>query len=618
MYNLNQTNKNHFFLLLSLLWLSVGRMLADNTVYGYEYVDLGLPSGLLWATCNVGATSPEQYGVYFAWGSTGHFGEASNPEFYGVLPPDLDAATVAMNKTWLPSIASGSKFVESWRMPTYEEMLELKNNTTITTETLNGVTGRRLTSKKKSNSIFIPFCGYYENGAPKNVDVYANLWTSSAYDATQAYACWFKNTSGLTFGGIDPEAQMCIRPVCPKLIKATGITLHLSKSEIVEHYCELSCHHLEWPDSNEHMILLSVTITPENATEQLVSFSGAPGEILTQDHPLTEIYCEYLMTPSAYLYVEEPGNWLGTHTITASTTDGTNLTASAELTIKPEIISSGKCGDNLYYEAIRHWNVIPWGELTISGSGDMYDISLLEGYNYVEWITVKFEGTPTSIGSYAFSSGYLFFPLKEITLPESITKIGDYAFGFTSISEIRIPANVTSLGKGLFYECGYLTSILVDERNTKYDSRNNCNAIIETATNTLIAGCNSTIIPNSVSSIGAAAFQGCDKLTTIEIPTGVTSIGNMAFYECDNLTSIYVGPTPISITDDVFDCENKCTLYVPTGCTQAYQKAEGWNEFQNIVEYNPIEKFDVNRDGHVNVADLINLADFILNHPELK
>ncbi|MDY4161502.1 MAG: leucine-rich repeat protein [Prevotella sp.] len=88
--------------------------------------------------------------------------------------------------------------------------------------------------------------------------------------------------------------------------------------------------------------------------------------------------------------------------------------------------------------------------------------------------------------------------------------------------------------------CSGLAEIKVANGNSVYDSRNNCNAIIETSTNTLIVGCKNTIIPESVTSIGGRAFYGCSGLTSVTIPNSVTSIGFYALSGCSGLTSVKV------------------------------------------------------------------------------
>ena len=123
--------------------------------------------------------------------------------------------------------------------------------------------------------------------------------------------------------------------------------------------------------------------------------------------------------------------------------------------------------------------------------------------------------------------------LTSITIPNSVTGIGSSAFQSCSgLTNITIPNSVISIGSFAFSGCSGLTSISVDYNNPVYDSRNNCNAIIETKSNTLIAGCMNSVIPNSVTSIGSNAFQSCSGLTNITIPNSVTSIGNYAFYKC--------------------------------------------------------------------------------------
>ena len=167
------------------------------------------------------------------------------------------------------------------------------------------------------------------------------------------------------------------------------------------------------------------------------------------------------------------------------------------------------------------------------------------------------------------ASNTLIAGCQNTIIPNSVTSIGDSAFSWcTSLTSIRIPNSVTSIGTGAFEHCSSLTSIVVDSGNTKYDSRNGCNAIIETASNTLIAGCQNTIIPNSVTSIGDSAFSWCTSLTSIRIPNSVTSIGNYAFANCDGLTSIEIPNSVTSIGNFAFYwCYSLTSIEIPNSVT---------------------------------------------------
>lgn len=143
--------------------------------------------------------------------------------------------------------------------------------------------------------------------------------------------------------------------------------------------------------------------------------------------------------------------------------------------------------------------------------------------------------------------------LKNVTLPKSVENIGKRAFSFSGLTEIFIPKSVTSIGSSAFVACEGLAKIKVEKGNTKYDSRDNCNAIIETKSNTLIAGCKNTKIPKSVKKIGESAFLGCDGLTSVIIPDCITSIGAEAYCGCSNLTSVTIPDSVTKIGDSAFD-----------------------------------------------------------------
>ncbi|MBQ9516587.1 MAG: leucine-rich repeat domain-containing protein [Eubacterium sp.] len=167
--------------------------------------------------------------------------------------------------------------------------------------------------------------------------------------------------------------------------------------------------------------------------------------------------------------------------------------------------SSGYCGDNLYY----NFNSST-GALVISGSG------MIDGETFYE---------NNSIKSVVINNGC----------------IGSESFAFSAcknLQSISFPKSFDNLGFATLYGCTSLTSITVDSLNNTYDSRNNCNAVIETKTNTMVSACKATVIPSSVRHIDCEAFGGQTGITSYTIPEGVNSIEYCVFNGCSNLKSI--------------------------------------------------------------------------------
>ncbi len=220
--------------------------------------------------------------------------------------------------------------------------------------------------------------------------------------------------------------------------------------------------------------------------------------------------------------------------------------------------------------------------------GESIEEGAFEGCNLLESITLPFVGAKLD-GSGETSFSYIF----QYDVPESLknvvitggSSIGRRAFsGLTSIESITIPESVTSIGINIFENCDALVSITVEEGNSVYHSAGNC--IIETASKTLIAGCNNSIIPTdgSVTSIEDYAFASCTSLTNISIPSGVTSIGDYAFRGCSSLTNISIPSGVTSIGDYAFrGCSSLTNISIPSGVTSIGDYAfEGCTALTNI------------------------------------
>ena len=236
------------------------------------------------------------------------------------------------------------------------------------------------------------------------------------------------------------------------------------------------------------------------------------------------------------------------------------------------IVDNGTCGSNLT------WTFDSAGTLTISGSGDMQNLSAWSSHRR-EIKSVSIGDSVTSIGDLAFSDCY---SLTSVTIPDSVTSIGESAFSVCdSLMSVTIPDSVTSIGNWAFHHCTSLTSVTIPDSVTSIgeDAFSDCNSLT------------SVMIGNSVTSIGRSVFESCTSLTSMTIGNRVTSIGKMAFYNCTSLTSVTIPDSVTSIGEGAFaDCSAMESVTIPASVTSIGNAAFFQTPLQQITILNPFCK----------------------------
>ena len=369
----------------------------DGTINGREYVDLGLPSGTLWATCNVGASSPEDYGDYFAWGETAGYNDGKT-DFYWSTYKWCEGSSSTMTKYCTKSTHGYNGFTDNkteldleddaayvnwgpaWRMPSNEQFAELINSsyTTTTWTTQNGVYGRLITSKSNGNSIFLPAAGEHYNSKLTNAGSNGNYWSRTLHEIVPDAARLLYFYSGyINSTGSDRYYGRSVRPVRfsdSQSPKVSSISLNQTSLSVNSGATEQ----------------LTATISPSDAVVSII-WTSSDESVATVDE-------NGLVTGVA----------AGTCTITA-TVSGTDKTATCTVTVvnaveQHEYVDLGLPSRTL-------WATCNVGASTPEDYGDYFAWGETAGYNdgktNFNWSTYKWcEGSSSTMTKYCTDSSY--------------------------------------------------------------------------------------------------------------------------------------------------------------------------------------------------------------------
>ena len=282
---------------------------------------------------------------------------------------------------------------------------------------------------------------------------------------------------------------------------------------------------------------------------------------------------------------------------------------------------TGTLGNNAFKGCVKLTSIASLGSITSIGN------SAFE--NCTQLANINFPNTLTSVGLNAFNNtawhnsqpdgpviinGCVLYAYKgdmigSYVVQNSILYITDWALSSkSSLTSITLGSGVNYIMNGAFGHDNNLSTIVVDSNNVKYDSRDNCNAVIETSSNTLIAGCKNTIIPNTITKIKDSACAYLSNLTSIVVPdsvtridggafsrggmtnavigTGITSLGRQVFY-ADPLQTLTIKAITPPHCDHADTLPNNCIIYVPSESVDAYKTANIWKNHASQIQAIP-------------------------------
>ncbi len=531
-------------------------MIAVNVMADtVEYVDLGLPSGTFWATCNVGANSPEESGNFYSWGeiatksnyawSTYTYGTSSTGKLSKYNSTD---SLVVLEE--VDDVARANWGIPG-RMPTKDELDELVKNCTWTWTTRNGVNGYTVTSKYpgNTNSIFLPAGGTYTN-SPQNVGVNARYWSSSLYRTDLPHHAYhlFIKSGEKTVTTEERYAGFSVRPV-----RTTKFSISVT--------------------SGKGGSIIGAGLHPAGST---VTIEAIPDEGYVfvgwgddNGESPRDIVMDY-----GHIVIDTPFEPIGS----TFTYNGLNYTILDATTVEVGV-NTDFVGENLVIPAIakhikgKEFNVVGIGDGAFEGcAGLTGNITIPEAVTYVGKSafancsgitgTINFQNFQ-SIGSSAFKGCAAL--TGTLTLNASLEALSDSVFyGCSSLTgELIIPTTITTINQHAFNGCAGLTGSLDLSHITSINTYafNGCSGFTGTLTlhpslKTLgsYAFYNCTgltgelIIPATITTINTYTFRNCkgfNKLTFAE-GTKLTTINSYAFYDCSGLKGDLTIPNTVT------------------------------------------------------------------------
>ena len=540
-----------------------GQVLVIET-NGHECVDLGLPSGTLWATCNVGATTPEGYGNYYAWGEKTKY---NNEGGKTVLDLEDDAAHV--------------NWGGSWRMPTQAEWLELHGNCTWTWTTQNGINGYKVTSNEAGFTdkfIFLPAAGCRDGSDLYGVGSNGYYWSSSLSTLSSSMALLLDFSLDhhylMNYGRSN---VLSVRPV----LQPSSISYSLSANDTIRIY--------------------------SNGCDDYQTFIGSHGGQLT-------------MTANSDQWSHfvrwNDGNTDNPRTITTNgNADYTSYFETYRYSVHVQSDDAAR-GSAYIYKVVKG-DTIEYNDSVGSfeaGSRVFLAYQANYGYHFDKWsdgnrsqqrsfilakdttFTATFAKNVYSITKNAEHGSISGNSSAEYLDFVTLTAVPDYGYHFTQWSDglkdnpriARITQD-TSFTAEFAYDrvgtCGKDMALVWSyDPNSKVLTIGNAGSFTENMQYGVEAPneMEELVIGNSVTAIGANAFTGISSLKKVSFGESVKTIGEQAFYNCVNLETIFnYRTTPTNTYSNAFDGVDKfeCVLYVLPSSIDMYKNASVWRDF---------------------------------------